>query len=288
MAHVPEEILMAYVDRQLPPDQVEWLEAALATDAVLRKRLAPYLFFSGEPLRQIFGQPMREPVPDRLLAVINQAGRAEVSRPLPQQRAARPSTAGLSSAGQGRGLFEALGDLLFPGGFRPVAAFAYSALLIAGVGIGWLAGQTQGPTGGLVAGIDAKGSLGASNRLQHALETQRSGGPAPLEASGSPASGIYPVLTFRSQDGQLCRQYVGSDDDSRRFAGVACRAGANDWRVVFHSETATPSARDASFGGSAAIPGQGQLDLSALEFRRQPPHRRRRTGFAGRSRFDFA
>ncbi len=105
-AAIPDSDLHAYADRQLPPEQVAAVEAALAREPALAARIAD-IRAQNEALRDALDPLLAEPIPQRLL---------DAARP-PAARAAAARGDGARQWG--------------------VALFAAAATLVLGVAIGW-------------------------------------------------------------------------------------------------------------------------------------------------------
>jgi len=75
-----DEILIAYVDGELPPDQVRDVEAQVAADAALAATVDA-LRAGSSVLRAAFNEPMRAPVPDRLTKLFDAAPAPRGTRP---------------------------------------------------------------------------------------------------------------------------------------------------------------------------------------------------------------
>jgi surface antigen len=219
MSLFPDETLMAYADGELSPEESRRLEAELANNPALRARLEPFAV-TGATLASVFDRPMREPVPERLLAVVDGAG--------PKIRAAIASRRGMEAAAKSAerrrsGFLDALGRTLFPGGFQLAGAFSVAVLLAAGGAAGWMLAQSQHGSGG---------TLVAFRALQGALETMPSG--APRAEAGT--AWVVPVQTFVSRDQRYCRQYELASAAGRSYLGVACRSQDGVWTIAFHAE----------------------------------------------------
>ncbi len=88
---IPDETLMAYADGTLAPEEATRVARGVAADPVLAERLGQ-LRAGGEAARGAFAGVLQEPVPDRLLAVLQRsAPQAPVLQPVPaaEDRAAR-------------------------------------------------------------------------------------------------------------------------------------------------------------------------------------------------------
>lgn len=234
---------MAYVDGALDANATARVEAALAADPAERERLRPYEITRNE-LARCLDAALDGPVPDRLIDTI-------LNAPMAAPRRARVEPA----------WSDRLRNLLFPAvpGFASGMALAASVLAIAGAG--WLAGSVmrapaggQAESGAVIAVVDD--ALYASGALQAALDTTASG--ASFEAG---LVKVTPSLTFRTKDGQICRQYTVAPAGRDALAGYACRTNFKRWSVAFHA--AAPK------GGSAAEGGEyrpaGDTYFAALE-----------------------
>ncbi len=232
MAHVPDDILMAFVDGELSGEECAWLEGLLATDPVLRRRLEPFAV-TRAALPIIFDQPMREAVPTRLLDVVNTAGlKPARATPPPIRTYSREPVASEKT------LFEKLAEFVMPTGLRFGPAMAYAAVLAVGVGAGWLAGANSSPGEGADQFvIYERGGLTASGKLQEALNTLQTNKVLTVAGADAAFPSIKPTLSFRSMDGGYCRQYEIAGSETQRFAGYACRADGSTWRIAFHTET---------------------------------------------------
>lgn len=236
MAHVPDDMLMAFVDGELSDEQRIWLESVLAAEPAVRRRLEPFAV-TRAALPIIFDQPMREPVPARLLDVVNNAG-------LQPARSARPAMAPparayrLEPVADEKSFFEKLAEFVMPAGPRFGPAMAYAAVLAVGIGAGWFAGTNLSPgsnTDQFV--IYERGGLTASGKLQEALNSSKAGHVLNVAGADVAFPSIKPTLTFRSMSGGYCRQYEIAGSETQRFAGYACRADDSTWRIAFHTET---------------------------------------------------
>jgi anti-sigma factor RsiW len=225
--NITDEMLMAYADGELSREDCRRLETVLEQDPVLRARLEPFAM-TGSSLADVFGQPMHEPIPDRLLAVITAGGRRA---PAARERQVRPA------GQQATGVFDAIAEALFPRGLGFASAFTLTALIAAGGTAGYLVGRVDAPSpdGGTVVAL-GNGDLVAAGALKVALETQPSVDDATAISSGAAA---WPAVSFRSRDQSFCREYRVAGSDGKGFAGVACRSTDSQWRVVVHAEVQT-------------------------------------------------
>ncbi|HEX2842601.1 hypothetical protein [Hyphomicrobium sp.] len=244
MIAVPDEMLMAYVDGELSPDESQALEAMLNHDAQLRARLGPFVE-TRTRLAAAFEHALHEPIPDRLIAAIARA---------PVQTQSAPAAAP-SWAERFRAALDAVEAALFPNGFNPALAASAVALVAVGAGAGWLAGhQAPAQQAGLidVARFD-DGRLIASGALAQVLERKPSG----ATDTGTNGETIVPVLSFQNKDKGVCREYrVAGLSSQSDFAGVACRTAEGTWRVALHVETPKPAAGSPSYqtASGASVP----------------------------------
>lgn len=222
MIPVPDEMLMAYADGELTPEETKALENLINEDVELRSRLEPFVH-TRTRLATAFQHTLHEPVPDRLIAAIARA-------PVPK---ARPQA--VSFGERIRSAMDTAAATLFPHGFSYATAMSAALLLAAGATAGWLAGHTGAPPSSLVAASEKGLGLDASGALARALETSASGTASPVSASGA---SIVPVLSFRTQNNAVCREYrVAGAVSGPDFAGLACRTLDGTWRVALHVET---------------------------------------------------
>lgn len=226
MVTVPDELLMAYADGELTPEEATALEQLLGQDTTLRNRLEPFVE-TRLRISYAFEHKLHEPVPDRLIAAIARASAAPApvaapaSGPPLHQRLGAALSAALAAA--------------FPGGFTPAVAAGTAALLMVGTAVGWIGGRISAPS----SLIEVAGSeLVASGALAHVLES----GPSGIAVdAGAEGAAVMPVLSFRTQTNGVCREYrITGAAGSHDLAGLACRTGEGVWRVALHVET--PSA----------------------------------------------
>lgn len=222
MSDVPDEVLMAYADGELTPEESQTLERMLRRDPVLRARVEPFIR-TREHLASAFDGTLHEPVPERLVAAIRRA-----SPP------ARLSLADTSAGSSVRDILRAAFALLAPAGFSftPALAAGVTALVVTGAAIGWMAGSASVPSS-LIAASGA--DLVATGALARALEANPSGAAARTD---EPHTTVVPVLSFNTADGTVCREYrIRSAEADRDFAGLACRNADGVWHVAQHVQT---------------------------------------------------
>ena len=209
-ARPTDETLIAYVDGELSPEQVDEVEARLADDAELAAEIDS-LRQASAVLHAAFNEPLRGPVPDRLTRIF-----------------APPPAAAMGSFGWRR----------FGGPFAaPIAA----SLLMLGVSLGGAYVIAEWQVERRIARLEAVRAADQqilAAAVTKALETHVSGKPATWR---NPESGSYgtiePVRTFRAANGQWCREYIETADlvaqsvQAERRRGIACRDPDGQWRT---------------------------------------------------------
>ncbi len=188
-----EETLMAYADNELDSETRAAVEAAMAADPEVARRVAQHKALRGQ-LRVAFDKVLDEPAPQRLIdaargvPAVRREGNVIPLRRKPPPRRALPQWVALAAS------------------------------LILGVLIGQALLRTSG-SGGPVTSRD--GQLLASGVLAQALSDQLAGAPA----QDSP---VRIGMSFKSKDGDYCRTFALRE--STTLAGLACRR-SDDWRV---------------------------------------------------------
>ncbi|WP_065328302.1 anti-sigma factor family protein [Tritonibacter mobilis] len=190
--HIPDEVLMAYADGELPADEAATLEARLSEDADLAARVQVFSA-SAAALQGLKHADTSAAMP----AGLEQALRARVASAAadaPAMVAADPVPAGNVVA--------------FPQRRVPLwtGALAATVALAVGLGAGLLAGKGTGPSGG-------------ADPVFAALDSLPSGAVTTL-ADGTE---LRMVASFNSSDGALCREYEQIGQNATGQLTVACR-----------------------------------------------------------------
>ena len=188
-----EETLMAYADNELDSETRAAVEAAMATDPEVARRVAQHKALRGR-LRVAFDKVLDEPPPQRLIdaargvPAVRREGNVIPLRRRPPPRRALPQWAALAAS------------------------------LILGV----LIGQALLRTSGTAEPVTSRdGQLLASGVLAQTLSDQLAGTPAQ-------DTSVRIGVSFKSKDGDYCRTFALRE--STMLAGLACRKG-DDWRV---------------------------------------------------------
>ena len=228
-----DETLMAYADGELDAQRQAEIDAAIARDPTLARRVERQRALRTE-VAGAFAKVLDQPIPERL------------------ENAAR-GVAASSAASRGKVLqFPARTARVPSPPWRAREWTAMAASLVLGVLISW---RLLAPGVTMVAGKDA---LVARGVLARALDTQLA----------SEQRGEEPVLiglTFKARDGSYCRSFVLRD---ARTAGLACRAGT-EWQVAAADSSALPQG-EMQPAGSALTPAilrviEARADGAALD-----------------------
>ncbi len=204
------ETLVSYADGQLNANEVRRVEAALAEDAEARETVRQ-LRESAALLRAAFNEPITEPVPARILEVINStvAKQAGATRE-PVRRSAHY--------------------------WSPALAASVAALLLGLGGSYFLADYRVGQELSRIEMVRLTDKQAKETALFEALEKNISGQTVAWQNPDSGRSGsVTPVRTFRNREGQWCREYAASeargvDRESSRRA-IACRQPEGIWKT---------------------------------------------------------
>jgi hypothetical protein len=217
---ITNEVLSAYIDGELAPEEMARVRDAVAGDELLAARLRHFrrvdrlltefsLGIDAEPLPPAVLALLAPPRVDTDAGASNEVGAAE----LPFARRPRRWVAGV---------------------------LALAASLVLAVAIGLQLDARRGVETGF-DGLVRTGSVAPSSPLYHALEDVPS--DEAYAAASDAGVEITPVLSFVSTQQEYCREFR-VDADARAARGVACRR--NDrW------ETLKVVAAEARIGGTA-------------------------------------
>ncbi|MDE2155291.1 MAG: hypothetical protein KGJ32_05245 [Xanthomonadaceae bacterium] len=202
MNSIDEDTLQAYVDGELDAAGTARIDAALAHDEVLARRVRQARALRAQ-VQAAFDPVLEEPVPPRLSALLQPP-----SPPAAAATAATPLATAAGRRGFGAGRRRTPRHWLMP-----TAAVAASIAVLA-VALWWRPGD------GLVRVHDgrrfAAGAL--SDTLDHALASEP-----------DPRAPIRIGLSFRSADGRICRTFI--DRARPAMAGLACHDDAGGWSL---------------------------------------------------------
>ncbi|MFN4206284.1 MAG: anti-sigma factor family protein [Agrobacterium albertimagni] len=209
---ISDEMLMAFADGELAPEEQEEIEKALAEDEGLAERLAVFMDTRHElaaTMKPLIDEPVPAALEASLTAAIATARQAQAADPhktetvvpLRPRASAPPATWSTGSV------------ISSPWGMALAASFVG---IVVGLG-GFLLGQSTGVA-----------PDGADLALNEALETLPSGGDRDLPATGE---SLHMIASFRDAEGHLCREYERKTADAMTTA-VACHGPAG-WQTRF-------------------------------------------------------
>jgi hypothetical protein len=221
MNPIDDDILQAYVDGELDAASAARIEAALAHDAALARRVQQARDVRAQ-LRAAFDPVLDEPVPARL-SVLLQPRSAQAAIP------AAPRVVPMGGHGATR-------RRVTRRWFVPSAALAASVALLA-VALWWWQ-----PGGDLVR--MQGGQSFAAGALTRALDETLASEP---KANAPVAIG----LSFRSSDGRICRTFVLRSPPAR--AGLACHESAG-WALPVLTAATLPEGGELRQAASALPP----------------------------------
>ena len=231
MNPIDDDTLQAYVDGELDASGAARIEAALAHDDVLARRVERARAVRAQ-LRAAFDPVLDEPVPARLSALLQP----------PSAHAATPATSPVMPAG-GHGATRR--RTTHRRWFVPGAALAASVALLA-VALWWWQ-----PGGDLVR--VQGGQSFAAGALTHALDESLASEP---KAHAPVAIG----LSFRSSDGHICRTFVLHTPPAR--AGLACHSDTG-WVLPVLSAMTAPEGGGELRQAASALPPEVQAAVDA-------------------------
>jgi hypothetical protein len=200
-----EETLMAYADNELDAQARSAVEAAMAADPEIARRVAQHTALRGR-LRVAFDKVLDDPPPQRLVdaargvpAVRREGNVIPLRRKAPPRRAWPQWT-------------------------------SLAASLVVGVLIGQLMLRTTGNSGPITASRDGK--LVANGVLAQALAEQ-------LASTQKYDQPVRIGVSFKSKDGNYCRTF--SLREPTTLAGVACRHN-DTWHLQVLAQNEQPAA----------------------------------------------
>lgn len=214
-----DETLMAYADDELDPEARAAVEAAMASDPEIARRVAQHSALR-KRIRCAFDRILEEPVPPRLVPPV----RGGPTDPLED-----PLGAKLVPLRRGR----AARQWAWP------QWTAIAASLILGVIVGGAAVlRARAPAVIAMTG----GQAVAAGMLASALSDQLAGSP-------STAGGVRIGVSFRSKAGEFCRTFILRQPAP--LAGLACRA-AGSWQLGVLARASPPGGEPGAYRQAAS------------------------------------
>lgn len=204
-----DDMLSAYLDRELSPDEMTAIDTALARDPSLQARLDE-LWRANDAVRNAYAGIANEPMPERVISMLTPNERIAVVAPgkvIPIFSVKRPTLAPVWSG-----------------------AIAASVALIAGLMIGVYGMDARNNLGAFAAWSD---ELPANSPLSVALSEIASG--ESVSIGGGSGVRVLPILTFQAEDGAYCREFFASHGENGVHC-VACGAKGN-WRMEIAART---------------------------------------------------
>ncbi len=213
---LPDELLMAYADGELDAAERTRVEAAVAADPELARRVAAHRALR-TTMAASYSKVLDEPVPERLAALARTTpAQSATGQVLPFRRQAAPRRPWLQ-----------WGSL--------AASFVLGALV-------WQFGSRQYLSGPVV---DRNGELIASGVLARALSSQ-------LAAEQAPSTPVQIGVSFLSKGGDYCRTFQLRG--AAAVAGLACQRDAQWQLEVLTHAPGTPASPQYRQAASALPP----------------------------------
>lgn len=212
---IDDDMLMAYADGSLPPEEAARVEAAIDENPALLLKIEKFRNVK-RALEATYNSVLDEPIPEHLRALLGDVASSE---------AETPRVVDLAAAREERAQ---------PGTpvrrFTPPAWAAIAASLIVGV----LAGRMLAPEDNGLFAVRG-GQLVARAELAQALDARLA------SDAGNAVAPTRIGFSFLSNEGQYCRTFTHAEGASG-VSGLACRDGGQ-WNVrVTASETSTSGA----------------------------------------------
>jgi hypothetical protein len=203
-----DDVLSAYLDGELPADEMARVERALQGDAQARERLAAFR---------------------RVQALVGEADSLSRVGDAPAHVAAAIRAAPVGVRGARGGWFGGIVAAFESVFALPRPALAGFAVVMIAVGlVAFGAGRIVSGEPDDAALLSAANDTSAGSPLRTALERVAMGGG--VDTAGGH---ITLVATFRDREGRYCREYDygAAAPGTASVTGIACRDGAGAWRV---------------------------------------------------------
>ncbi len=222
------EELMAFADGELDAVRCQEIDALIAVDPELARQYRVFVD-TKEPITQLFAGLAHDAVPERLVSLVRNYDQKSRSQ---RVVTATPSVRGKSFGGFLRRLSDSLSA-------PPFVMAGVTGALVCGIAIGTMlsadkvgtVGSQSARSGHLIGYHAPHSTLGA------ALESSLSGSQMQLARHDGTSTTFEGLLSFRSQDGAYCRQYLVQRSDGNAAQGLACRENERGWTDVVRVAT---------------------------------------------------
>jgi hypothetical protein len=217
MKPISDEMIMAYVDGELNPDQAAAVEQALENDPTLRKKAAIFSETTSM-LHGVYDAPLHEKTPEFLFRTLQPAPLANRWR---------------------RGVKLFMQAVQLPA-MHPVPIFALLAITIISSSLLYTNAFLNSPAKSNYP------SLVYDSTFSRGLESTTSG-QAFIDQHSS--AEIIPILSFQNQQQYYCRQFEIVDrtqGNHFRGSGIACRNNDKQWQTIvyYHADSIPQSQSD--------------------------------------------
>ena len=245
MVSITDEKLMAYVDGELDDTEAKKIREAVESDDAVRRRMEVFRQTS-DMLQEVYDDPIKEAVPDRLINTIMNYRTAESARTLNRFK--------IPSLMERLSIFSAMSP-----GLKPAFALVAIVAMMIGGGIVQLAHTVnERDQQQVVMSLNGDG-------FNRGMETTLSGQPFRVVGQGIE---ITPVATFTDPSGRYCRQYEISANPGGSMPvsqGIACRTDTGTWSTIV---SVHPSPVSVSDGSGPGYTPAGEPDLMDVIFPR--------------------
>ena len=211
---ITDELLSAYLDREVSTEEEHYINDALEEDEVLAKRVSD-LRRASSCANVLLSEIDERPLPDDLQKMINQMSGASSTPTENVVEFPVEETKKLSDS-----------NWLLP--------LAASIALLVGFSAGNITSLKGGSENLEQLAYKSLGLVQESDPLKDILEEKPSGSPYRL--AGLESTTVTPILSFVAVDGSICRELVVSNLQTAS-RGVFCRGTSGDWTTIAMAKT---------------------------------------------------
>jgi anti-sigma factor RsiW len=217
-----DEILMAYADGELKPEQRAEVEAAMAIDPGIARRVEQHRAMRRQ-FSSAYDRTLLETVPDRLIAAARQTPVRNSTEKVPESKTTGATVTDLRRVRAARKAeaAEAAASARRAQPSRPTWGWFEWGAMAASVAVGALVSYLLVQSPERERFVTERGQLVARGDLDLALSNQLASDPIP-------GSAVRIGVSFKSKSGNRCRTFLVKD--AQPVGGVACRAG-DEWHV---------------------------------------------------------